>query len=298
MFESLTKSFDSIRQRLSGRSKLSEKNVSDALREVRVALLEADVNFKVCKDFIQSIQDQAVGEKVIAGVNPGDQFIKAIHDGLVELMGPEDPEVRFEKDGPTVILMAGLQGSGKTTTCGKLARRFLKDGRKPLLVAADVQRPAAIEQLKVLGEQVGCPVFAVPGGDPPVICKDAVAHARANDIDTVILDTAGRLHVDDALMGELKDVKTKANPDETFLVVDAMVGQDAVAASRAFHDALSVTGAIVTKLDGTARGGAVFGIREALGLPVRYIGTGEQLELLEPFDPDAFVDAIVSKTVA
>ncbi|MEZ6195813.1 MAG: signal recognition particle protein [Planctomycetota bacterium] len=293
MFDSLTRSFDAIRQRLAGKKTLSDDNISEALREVRVALLEADVNFKVCKAFVARIKERVTGEEVIRGVNPGDQFVKSIHDGLVELMGPEDPNIRWRAEGPTVILMAGLQGSGKTTTCGKLAKRFIKDGKKVLLVAADIQRPAAIEQLKVLGGQVGADVHAVPGGHPPTLCREAVARAKDEGHEVVILDTAGRLHIDAELMREVSEVAAGTNPDEIFLVLDANTGQDAVNSAAEFDATLALTGVIMTKLDSGTRGGAALSVKEVTGKPIKFIGIGEKLDDLDAFHPNRMADRIL-----
>lgn len=293
MFDSLTRSFDGIRQRLVGKKKLTEENVSDALREVRVALLEADVNYKVCKAFIARIKEKATGDEVIRGVNPGEQFVKSIHDGLVELMGPEDPSIGWAAEAPTVILMAGLQGAGKTTTCGKLARKFIKDGKRVLLVAADVQRPAAIEQLKVLGGQVEADVHAVPGGHPPTICRDAVARARTEGHDVVILDTAGRLHIDADLMKEVSEVAKETSPHEIFLVLDSNTGQDAVNSAKEFDETLALSGVIMTKLDSGTRGGAALSVKEVTGKPIKFIGVGEKIEDLEGFHPSRMADRIL-----
>ncbi|MEE9392970.1 MAG: signal recognition particle protein [Planctomycetota bacterium] len=293
MFDTLTKSFDSIRQRFAGRQKLTEANIGEALREVRVALLEADVNFQVTKSFIAKIKEDVTGQKVVKGVSPGDQFIKCIHDALTELMGPEDPHLAEAESGPTVVLMAGLQGTGKTTTCGKLALRSVKAEKKVLLVAADVQRPAAIEQLKVLGQQVGAEVFAVPGGDPPSICRDAVEHAKATDVDLVILDTAGRLHIDDELMKELTLVAKNTSPHEIFLVLDANTGQDAVNSAKEFNESLELTGIILTKLDSGTRGGAALSVKQTTGKVIKFIGVGEKLDKFEPFHPARMADRIL-----
>ena len=293
MFDTLTKTFDSVRRRFAGRSKLTESNIQEALREVRVALLEADVNFKVCKSFVASIQERALGQQVVKGINPGDQFIKSIHEGLVELMGPEDPDIAWASETPTVIMMAGLQGSGKTTTCGKLARRFLSEGKKPMLVAADVQRPAAIEQLKVLGEQVGVPVHAEVGGSPPEICARAVAAATEQGQDVVILDTAGRLHVDKELMDEVSRIAGLTSPHEIFLVLDANTGQDAVNSAAEFNARLELSGVIMTKLDSGTRGGAALSVKEVTGKPIKFVGVGEKLDKLERFHPDRMADRIL-----
>ncbi len=293
MFDSLTKTFDAVRRRFAGKSKLTEANINEALGEVRTALLEADVNFSVCKDFLTNVRERALGAEVLPGVSPGDQFIKSIHDALVELMGPEDPSICWRKDGPTVILMAGLQGSGKTTTCGKLAFKFKAEGRKPLLVAADVQRPAAIEQLQVLGEQVGVPVHAEPGAAPPDICERAVAKAAELGADTVILDTAGRLHIDEDLMNEVSRIAEKTHPDEVFLVLDANTGQDAVNSAEEFDKTLALTGVVLTKLDSGTRGGAALSVKRVTGKPIKFIGVGEKLDKLESFHPARMADRIL-----
>ena len=293
MFDSLTKTFDAVRRRFTGKAKLTEDNISEALREVRVALLEADVNFQVCKSFITKVRNLALGAEVIKGVSPGDQFIKCIHDTLVELMGPEDPDIAWPKDGPMVVMMAGLQGSGKTTTCGKLAKKFLSEGKKGMLVAADVQRPAAIEQLKVLGQQVGVEVFAEPGGQPPAICQKAVAEATEKGLDVVILDTAGRLHVDDALMTEVSEIAKRTSPQEIFLVLDANTGQDAVNSAKEFNARLELSGIVMTKLDSGTRGGAALSVKDVTGKPIKFIGTGEKLEKLDVFHPERMADRIL-----
>lgn len=258
-----------------------------------MALLEADVNFRVCKDFISGVEERVLGEKVIQGVNPGDQFIQLIHQSLVDLMGPEDTGVLWEKQGPTVILMAGLQGSGKTTTCGKLATRFKKDGKNPLLVAADVQRPAAIEQLQVLGRDIGVPVHAEPGGDPPAICAAALASAKENGQDVVILDTAGRLHVDEALMDEVSRIASSTNPHEIFFVLDANTGQDAFNSATSFNEKLALTGIVLTKMDSGTRGGAALSARSVIGKPIKFVGVGEKLDDLQAFHPDRLADRIL-----
>ncbi len=293
MFDSLTKTFDTVRRRFAGKSKLTESNISDALREVRVALLEADVNFLVCKDFIAACRERAMGGEVTKGVSPGDQFIKSIHDTLVDLMGPEDPSIDWQDGKPTVVLMAGLQGSGKTTTCGKLAKKFLAEGKKPMLVAADVQRPAAIEQLKVLGGQVGVPVHAEVGGQPPVICRNALAEAAKQGCDVVILDTAGRLHIDKDLMNEVSDIAKQTSPHEIFLVLDSNTGQDAVNSAKEFNETLELTGVIMTKLDSGNRGGAALSVKKVTGKPIKFIGIGEKLDNLAVFHPARMADRIL-----
>ena len=287
MFDSLSKSLQAVVQRLTSRGVLVEKDVDDALREVRTALLAADVAYKVAKDFCVRVREKAVGQEVLKAVHPGQQVVKVVHDELVALLGEKPRGIAAAPPGrPTVILVAGLQGSGKTTTCAKLARLLAKRGRRPLLVAADLQRPAAIDQLETLGKQIDCPVHAErTGGRAPMVCKRGVERAAAEGRDVVILDTAGRLHVDRELMDEVKDVAAKTSPDEVFLVCDAMTGQDAVVSAKAFDEALPLTGVILTKLDGDARGGAALTLREVTGKPIRFAGVGEKLEALEEFDP-------------
>ncbi len=294
MFESLSDSLNKFFRKLSGRGSLSEANIQEGLREVRTALLQADVNYKVCKDFIEKVSAAAVGQEVIKGINPAHQIVKIVHDELVGLMGPVDVEIPYNPSGPTVILMAGLQGSGKTTTCGKLARYLMtRKGKLPLLVAADVQRPAAIEQLKVLGRQLDIPVHAEEGGRPPAICARGVQSAVEKGRDVVILDTAGRLHIDQALMAEVKDVADKTKPHQVFLVCDSMTGQDAVNSAKAFNETLALDGVILTKLDGDARGGAALSVRAVTGKPIKFIGVGEKIEAFEEFHPDRMASRIL-----
>jgi len=287
MFESLSKSLQSVVQRLSGRGVLSEGDVDEALREVRTALLGADVGYKVARDFCARVREKAVGQAVLKAVNPGHQVVKIVHDELAALMGERSrPLAPASGSRPAVILVAGLQGSGKTTTCAKLALLLKKKGRRPLLVAADLQRPAAIDQLELLGKQIDVPVHAERGtGRSPKVCQRGVEAAIRDGRDVVILDTAGRLHVDRELMDEVKDVAAKTSPDEVLLVLDAMTGQDAVVSAKAFDEALPLTGVVLTKLDGDARGGAALTIREVTGKPIRFAGTGEKLDALEEFDP-------------
>ena len=295
MFENITRRFTDIVGRIGPRKKISEKNIKETLREVRVALLEADVAFEVVKDFLSRVEEKALGEGVLKGVNPGQQFIKIVHEELVGLMGPVDSSIHHAEQGPTVILMAGLQGSGKTTTCGKLALLLKKkESRKPLLVAADVQRPAAIEQLKKLGNDIDVPVHSEPGGAPPVICQNALAVAKREGLDTVILDTAGRLHIDEEMMAEVRDIARRTKPHEVFLVCDAMVGQDAVRSAREFNEQLELSGVILTKLDGDARGGAALSVKAVTGKPIKYIGSGEKLEgTLEAFRPEGMAERVL-----
>src|SRR5690606_15220716 len=287
MFESITRRFTDIFRGLHGR-KITERNIQETLREIRVALLEADVSISVVKKFLARVEEKALGEEVLKGVEPGQQFIYLVYGELAALMGPVDTSIRFKERGPTVILMAGLQGSGKTTTCAKLALKLRKTWkRKPLLVAADVQRPAAIDQLETLGAQIGVPVYAERGEKPPRICERAVAKAQSLGCDTVILDTAGRLHIDEEMMREVREVAERTTPDEIFLVCDAMVGQDAVRSAREFNESLELTGVILTKLDGDARGGAALSVKEVTGKPIKFVGIGEKLEgTLEEFRPE------------
>src|SRR5437588_8104318 len=254
MFDDLQKRLGTAFRRFRVSGVLTEANMKEGLREVRTALLEADVNFKVVQEFMDRITDKATGTQLVKAVRPEQQIVKIVHDELIELMGPVDPSIRFEKAGPTLVMLCGLQGWGKTPTTGKLARLLASQGRKPMLVAADLQRPAAIEQLKVIGGQVGVPVFSQANSDPIRVCQEALAEANRQGCDTLILDTAGRLHVDDELMGELVQIEKKVKPHQVFFVCDAMTGQDAVASSEAFNKALELDGVILTKLDGDARG--------------------------------------------
>ena len=289
--------FDDIQKRLADaigrfrpRGVLTEANIQDGLKEVRTALLEADVNYNVVQEFMKRVGEKAVGGQLIKSVRPEQQIVKIVHDEMIELMGPADPAIRFEKAGLTVLMLCGLQGSGKTTTCGKLARRLDQVyGRKPLLVAADLQRPAAVEQLKVIGEQLHVPVFTLADSDPVKVCQAALAEANRLGRDTVILDTAGRLHVDDELMAELKQIEKKVKPHLVYFVCDALTGQDAVASAAAFNQALELDGVILTKLDGDARGGAALSVRKVTGVPVKFVGKGEKLDKLEAFDPERVV---------
>jgi len=286
LFESISQRFASLFSGLGRAGKLTEKNIDDGIREVRTALLEADVGLEVVRAFVERVKDKAVGLTQLTGVAPADQFVKVVFDEMVALLGGEPPRIAWNDRGPTVFMMVGLQGTGKTTTCGKLALHLRKkEGKKPLLVAADVKRPAAIEQLKVVGQQVDVPVYFEEGGRPEKICARGVAKAIETGRDVVILDTAGRLHIDAELMDELDDVKAKTNPHEIWLVVDAQVGQDAVQSAREFDRRLAITGVILSKTDGDARAGAALSVREVTGRPIRYVGTGEKLEQLEPFVP-------------
>jgi signal recognition particle subunit SRP54 len=296
MFEFVSERLGSIFDKFRYNNKLTAENISEGLRDVRRALLEADVNVQVVKDFLAKVEAKSVGEDVLKGVAPGQQVVRIVHDELIALMGEADVAIPFAANGPTVIMVAGLQGSGKTTTCAKLAR-LLRDehGRKPVLVAADLQRPAAIDQLKILGQQLGIPVFHEAGLNPPDLCAKAVAAVTSGAIagDLVILDTAGRLHVDDALMTEVAQVHARTRPQQTLLVVDAMTGQDAVISAKAFDERLPLDGVIVTKLDGDARGGAIVSLRSVTGKPIKFVGVGEKLDALQAFHPDRYARRIL-----
>ncbi len=289
MFDDLQKRLSSAFRRFRASGMLTQANMTEGLREVRNALLEADVNFNVVQDFMTRVTDKAVGTQLIKSIRPEQQIVKIVHDELIDLMGPGDTSIRIEKAGPTVLMLCGLQGSGKTTTCGKLARLLAGQGRKPMLVAADLQRPAAVEQLKVIGGQVGVPVFSQSGSNPVTVCQQALVEANRNGCDTLILDTAGRLHVDDELMSELTLIEKRVKPHQVFFVCDAMTGQDAVASADAFNKALELDGVILTKLDGDARGGAALSVRKVTGVPIKFVGKGEKLDKLEPFDAERLV---------
>ncbi|MBM7623547.1 signal recognition particle protein [Sporohalobacter salinus] len=294
IFEGLADKLQDTFDKLRGKGKLSEKDVKSALREVKLALLEADVNFKVVKEFISDIEERAVGKEVMDSLTPAQQVIKIVNEELTELMGKTQSKLSIASDPPTVIMLVGLQGAGKTTTVGKLAQHLHKNGRRPLLVAGDVYRPAAIKQLQVLGERLDQPVFSMGDKQDPVdIAKAGVSHAKSNGRDVVIIDTAGRLHIDEELMDELKDIKSAVNPQEILLVVDAMTGQDAVNVADSFNEALGIDGITLTKLDGDARGGAALSIRKVTGRPIKFVGTGEKLDDLEPFHPDRMASRIL-----
>lgn len=293
MFEAIANSLEGVFGKLRGKGRLTESNIKDGLHEVRLALLEADVNYKVVKDFIQHVTERAVGEEVIKSIAPGQQIIKIVHDELIKLMGESDTAIPFKDDEPTIIMLVGLQGSGKTTTAGKLAKTILSKGRKPLLVAADIQRPAAIDQLKILGQQLDVPVYFESASQPVKICKNSVAHARTNTQDVVIFDTAGRLHIDDELMFELKEIKQKLEPHQIYFVCDSMTGQDAVNSAKEFNAQLGFDGVILTKLDGDTRGGAALSIRAVTGKPIKFVGIGEKLDRLEEFHPDRMASRIL-----
>jgi signal recognition particle subunit SRP54 len=295
MFEAIT---DSIRGALSliDRGRLTDSNIREGLLQVRKALLEADVNYEVAQDFINRVTEQAVGEQVLKSLRPSEQIVGIVYQELVNLMGPVDHSLQIKRDGISILMMCGLQGSGKTTTCGKLAKMLREQGVQPMLVAADLQRPAAIEQLKIIGEQIGVPVYSEdPGKSSPLqVCRNAVADAKKRgNVKVIILDTAGRLHVDDDLMRELELIDSKVGPDQALLVCDAMTGQDAVRSAKAFNDALELDGVILTKLDGDTRGGAALSVKAVTGVPIKYIGVGEQLDRLEEFHPDRMASRIL-----
>ena len=302
MFETISKGFRAARERLTGRGELTEDVVDAALKDVRMSLLEADVEFRVVKRFLQAVKDEALGEEVQlvaktgekkVRVRPEDHFVRICHEQLVELMGPVDTTLDTAKRGVTGIMMVGLQGSGKTTTTGKLARRLQKEGKKVMLVACDVYRPAAVRQLQVIGEQLGIPVFAREGGDPVEIAEQATAQAAAEACDFVLYDTAGRLTVDEALMVELDRIKDRVHPANTLLVIDAMIGQDAVNTAKAFDERIDVSGVVLTKLDGDARGGAALSIKAVTGKPIKFLGMGETLDRLEEFRPEGLAGRIL-----
>jgi signal recognition particle subunit SRP54 len=288
--EKLQDTFDKLR----GKGKLTEKDVKSALKEVKMALLEADVNYKVVKDFVKKIEERAVGKEVMESLTPAQHVIKIVNEELQELMGGSQEEIEISPDPPTIIMMVGLQGSGKTTSAGKLARMFKNNGKSPLLAAADVYRPAAIRQLQVLGERLEIPVFSMgEDSDPVDIAKGSISYAASHNCDTIILDTAGRLHIDQEMMQELESIKESVEPDEILLVVDAMTGQDAVNVANNFDERLDVDGIVLTKMDGDARGGAALSIKSVTGKPIKFAGTGEKLADLEKFHPDRMASRIL-----
>jgi len=293
MFESLSSRLQGITERLRGKAKITEADLEVALREIRLALLEADVNFKVVKDFVARVRERAIGTDLLTGLNPGQQIVKIVHDELVAVLGSTRHHLKLDAR-PSVLMMVGLQGAGKTTTAAKLAVRLRKDGRKPMLVAADVYRPAAVDQLVQLGDQIGIEVHTRSVGTPALeIARSGLEAARQRGVDVMILDTAGRLHVDDAMMDELVRISGAVTPSETLLVVDAMTGQESVRVAEAFHARLPITALVLTKMDGDARGGAALSIRSATGLPVAFLGTGERTDGLEPFHPERLAQRIL-----
>jgi signal recognition particle subunit SRP54 len=293
MFESLQEGLAGALKSLRGKGKLSEANMREGLGLVQKALLEADVSYPVVKDFVDRVTEKALGERVLSSLDPSQQVVGIVHQELVDLMGPVDHSLHLVP-GVTVLMLCGLQGSGKTTTCGKLGRLINERGRKPLLVAADLQRPAAIEQLHVIGQQLGLDVYSQPGAkDPVAVCQAAVKHASQIGASVVLLDTAGRLHIDEELMEQLRQIDRRVEPQQVYLVVDGMTGQDAVNSAKAFNDALELDGVILTKLDGDARGGAVLSVKHVTGVPVKYIGTGEHLDALQEFHPERMAQRIL-----
>jgi signal recognition particle subunit SRP54 len=293
MFDSLSGKLESVFKKLRGRGVLKEDDVKEALREVRLALLEADVNFKVVKDFIAKVQERAVGQEILGSLTPGQQVIKIVHEELVQLLGGTQAKLFLSPNPPTVVMLVGLQGSGKTTTAGKLARNFKKDGRRVMLVPADTRRPAAIQQLKTLAKQVGVEAYSSDQQDPVVICRDAVKQAASSLYEVVILDTAGRLQIDEPLMEELRKIKTGVKPNEILFVADAMTGQEAVNIASKFNAEVGFDGVVLTKLDGDARGGAALSVRAVTGKPLKFVGMGEKLDALEPFHPDRMASRIL-----
>jgi len=294
IFEGLSDKLQNAFGKLRSKGKLTEADVKTAMREVKMALLEADVNFKVVKDFVKVVQERCVGEEVLKSLTPGQMVVKIVNEELTALMGDVQSKLTYSSQPPTVIMMVGLQGAGKTTTSGKLGGYLKKDGKSPLLVACDVYRPAAIKQLQVVGEKLDLPVFTMGDQVSPVEkAKKALEHAKSHSNDVVIIDTAGRLHVDEVLMQELKDIKTQVNPQEILLVVDSMTGQDAVNVSESFNEILGVDGVVLTKLDGDTRGGAALSIRAVTQKPIKFIGMGEKLDNLEPFYPDRMASRIL-----
>ena len=293
MFEDLSQKLDGVLKRLRGQGKISETNVAETLREVRRVLLDADVNYKVAKQFVDDVQGKAVGQEVLSSITPGQLIVKIIYDELVKVLGERSASLSFSPMPPSVILVAGLQGSGKTTFCGKLAYLLKKQGRSPLLVAADVYRPAAIDQLIALGGQISVPVFSDRDASAVQIAKSSVEYARKNARDTIIVDTAGRLHIDEEMMKEVEDIKSSIKPHEILFVVDAMTGQDAVNTAKAFNDKLDFDGAVLTKMDGDARGGAAISLRATVGKPIKFISVGEKLDALERFHPDRLASRIL-----
>ncbi|MEW5795087.1 MAG: signal recognition particle protein [Candidatus Zixiibacteriota bacterium] len=293
MFSHLTDKLELAFKKLRGLGKISETNIKDSMREVRQALLEADVNFKVARDFVKSVQEKAVGTEVLKSIDPGQQIVKIVHDELVELLGGKAAPLAPVDKSPTIYMVCGLQGSGKTTLVGKLALMHKRKNQKPLVVAADIYRPAAVKQLKVLADSIQVEQFSLDGQNPVEICRQAVKHAEKSFIDLVILDTAGRLHVDDDLMLELEEIKKAVKPHEILLVADSMTGQDAVNVADVFHKRLNITGVVLSKLDGDARGGAALSIRRVTGCPIKLASVGEKLGDLEPFHPDRLASRIL-----
>jgi len=293
MFESLTEKFNAVFRSLAGRGRITEANISDAMRDVRKALLEADVNYRVVKQFCKDVTQAAIGAEVIKSLHPSQVLVKIVNDKLTELMGPVDTSIYFVSPGPTIIMLAGLQGCGKTTTAAKLGKYLVERGKRPLLVADDLQRPAAIEQLMVLGSQIGIDVYSEDSKNSVKVAKNAVRHAEKQGYDVVVLDTAGRLHIDEEMMAEVANVAKVINPHQIYLVCDAMTGQDAVNSAKEFNDRLELDGVILTKLDGDARGGAALSVKAVTGKPIKFVGIGEKLDKLEEFHPERMAGRIL-----
>jgi len=294
MFDALQENLSGALRSLRGRGKLSDANMREGLSQVREALLEADVSFPVVRDFMDRVTEQAVGEKVLKSLDPSQQVVGIVHQELINLMGPVDHSIPLRKGSVTLLMLCGLQGSGKTTTCAKLAQRIKEQNQRPMLCAADLQRPAAIDQLHVLGEQINVPVYSERESKDPVrVCQDAVKQAKELEVDVLILDTAGRLAIDEDLMAELSAIDRKVQPDQVFLVVDGMTGQDAVKSAKGFNDALELDGCIMTKLDGDARGGAALSVKHVTGVPIKFVGTGEHIDAIEEFHPDRMAGRIL-----
>lgn len=294
MFQSLSEKLENAFRKFKNKGKLTESDVKAGMREIKLALLEADVNFKVVKEFMATVSERCVGAEVLESLTPTQHIVKIVNEELTALMGGTVSKLEISSKPPTIVLMAGLQGAGKTTHCGKLAKMYKEKGKRPLLVACDVYRPAAIRQLQVLGEQLGIPVFTLPEGTSPVeIAKKSLEHAARYGHDMVFIDTAGRLHIDEKMMGEIRDIRDAVNPKEILLVVDAMTGQDAVNVAKSFNDLLDITGVIITKLDGDTRGGAALSVKYVTGKPIKFIGTGEKLDAIEPFYPDRMASRIL-----
>ena len=294
IFESLSDRLQATFKKLRGHGKLTEEDVNEAMREVRMALLEADVNFKVVKNFIKTVKERAVGQNILETLTPAQVVIKIVDEELTNLMGGTQSRINMSPKPPTIIMMVGLQGAGKTTSAGKLGLALKKQGKRPLLVAADIYRPAAIKQLQVVGEQLGLPVFTMePGTDAVTIAKSSIPYSQSHANDVIIIDTAGRLQIDEKLMQELRDIKSSVKPHEILLVVDAMTGQESVNVAQSFHEDLGLDGVVMTKLDGDARGGAALSIKAVTGVPIKFVGMGEKLEALEPFHPDRMASRIL-----
>ncbi len=292
-FEGLTAKLNAAFKKLRGKGRLSESDIKEAMREIRMALLEADVSYKVVKDFVKSVSERCVGQDVMESLTPAQMIVKIVNEELIALMGSENQRITISPKSPTVVMLVGLQGAGKTTNGAKLAGMFKKQGKRPMLVACDIYRPAAIKQLEVVGSQLGIPVFQMGQENPVKIAKAAIRHAQQHGNDMVFLDTAGRLHVDEALMTELKSIKAEVQPSEILLVVDAMTGQDAVNAAQTFNEWLDIDGVMLTKLDGDARGGAALSVKAVTGKPIKFIGTGEKLDMIEAFHPERMASRIL-----